>query len=269
MEYPSATQDMCILVVSCDKYADCWEPFSLCMQKFWPDCPYPVYLATETKEAPSHTVYQKTLHSTQSSWTGRLREFCKQIDESHILFTLEDQWIAKPISTAAIENVLTYMEKDCSLGTIYLDYKTKTAPFWEHDPHFYILLPQTPYRLSAGPSIWNRKFLLSTCSDNVDAWNFERIQSFSPDTFSHTVLACTEQLYCRVPPLGAIRRGKWEPSVPGFCKENHLPIDLSHREVLNHWDTFKVVIKSFIFNLNPALIVKVQNWLYNLQHKAK
>ena len=43
-------QDMCILVVSCDKYADCWTPFSDCMRKFWPDCPYPVYLCTESGE---------------------------------------------------------------------------------------------------------------------------------------------------------------------------------------------------------------------------
>ena len=41
-------QDMCILVVSCDKYADCWTPFSDCMRKFWPYCPYPVYLCTES-----------------------------------------------------------------------------------------------------------------------------------------------------------------------------------------------------------------------------
>lgn len=269
MEHSSAAKDMCILVVSCDKYADCWEPFSLCLQKFWPDCPYPVYLATETKEAPAHTVYQKTLHSTNTAWTGRLREFCQQIDEPHVLFALEDQWIAKSISTKSIENVLGLMQKDSSLGTIYLDYTTTNAPLWKQDRHFYILTPGTPYRLSAGPSIWNRKFLLNVCSDDVDAWNFERIKSFSPETFSYTILCSTEQLYRRVPPLGAIRRGKWEPSVPAFCKENNLCIDLSHREVINRWDVFKVAIKSFIFNLNPPLIVKVQNWLYRLQHKTK
>ncbi len=36
--------ELAILVCSCDKYADVWEPFFKLFFKFWPDCPYPIYL---------------------------------------------------------------------------------------------------------------------------------------------------------------------------------------------------------------------------------
>ena len=269
MEHSSAAKDMCILVVSCDKYADCWEPFSLCLQKFWPDCPYPVYLATETKEAPAHTVYQKTLHSTNTAWTGRLREVCQQIRESYIFLTLEDHWIANFIDSKAINNIAQLIDVTSDIGVVYLDYPIKKGTPWHSKNQNKVILTNTPYRLSAGPSIWRKDFLLIACAEDADAWNFERIKSFAPSTFSFTVLSCVASYYCRIHPAGAIQRGKWQSFVPAFCKKNSLPINLGNRKVMSTLDNVKILVKSFIYNLNPALIVKVQNWLYNLSHKAK
>ena len=33
-----------ILIVSCDKYSDLWDPFFKLFFKFWPDCPFNIYL---------------------------------------------------------------------------------------------------------------------------------------------------------------------------------------------------------------------------------
>ena len=269
MEHPSATQDMCILVVSCDKYADCWEPFSLCMQKFWPDCPYPVYLATETKEAPRNSIYKTALHSQNQSWTGLLREVCNQISEEYIFLVLEDHWVADTVQTGKIIDTLDALRQNPSVGLIYLDFPQKNFPIWKIDPAFYEITPNTAYRLSAGPSIWRKSFLLLTCSVDIDAWNFERLKSFDRSTFSYTVLACCHSQYKRVDVSGAILRRKWQSFVPKFAKEQNIHIDFSQRKIMSFQDNVKICIKSFIFNLNPALIVKVQNWLYNLQHKAK
>lgn len=269
MEHASAAQDMCILVVSCDKYADCWEPFSLCLQKFWPDCPYPVYLATETKEAPCNTIYKKAIHSQNKSWTGLLREVCNQISTEYIFLVLEDHWLADTVRTDKIAEVLGVLQQNTSVGLVYLDFPQKKSPIWKNDSSFYEILPNTAYRLSAGPSIWRKNFLLLTCNDDIDAWNFERLKSFDPSTFSYTVLSCCQSRYKRVDVSGAILRRKWQSFVPKFAKEENLPIDFSQRQIMSFQDNVKLSIKSFIFNLNPALIVKVQNWLYYLRHKEK
>ena len=35
-----------LLVVSCDNYRDAWEPFFTLLFKYWPECPYPVFLGS-------------------------------------------------------------------------------------------------------------------------------------------------------------------------------------------------------------------------------
>lgn len=38
--------DVAVVVASCDAYADLWEPFFRLFRRYWPDCPYPVYLGS-------------------------------------------------------------------------------------------------------------------------------------------------------------------------------------------------------------------------------
>lgn len=122
-------QDMCILVVSCDKYADCWTPFSDCMRKFWPDCPYPVYLCTESGEPENGAVYSKVFHEQTQIWTARVRKACEKIKESHILVVLEDQWPSLPVSTATVQNILGLMQSQENIGIVYLDKEVHGMPF--------------------------------------------------------------------------------------------------------------------------------------------
>ena len=42
-------QELAILVNSCDKYEDAWDPFFKLLKIQWPDCPYRIYLNTEFK----------------------------------------------------------------------------------------------------------------------------------------------------------------------------------------------------------------------------
>lgn len=42
---------MKILVISCDKYGDTFEPFHHCMEKYWPDHPE-IFYSTETVKNP-------------------------------------------------------------------------------------------------------------------------------------------------------------------------------------------------------------------------
>ena len=124
-------QDMCILVVSCDKYADCWTPFSDCMRKFWPDCPYPVYLCTESGEPENGAVYSKVFHEPTQIWTARVRKACEKIKESHILVVLEDQWPSLPVSTATVQNILGLMQSQENIGIVYLDKEVHGMPLWQ------------------------------------------------------------------------------------------------------------------------------------------
>lgn len=260
-------QDMCILVVSCDKYVDCWTPFSDCMRKFWSDCPYPVYLCTESGEPENGAVYSKVFHEQTQIWTARVRKACEKIKESHILIVLEDQWPSLPVSTATVQNILGLMQSQENIGIVYLDKEVHGMPLWQQNSHFYLLPPETPYRMSVVPAIWDRDFLLTAFHEDLSAWDFERVGSFEKSTYSKTVLVTVDRVFARVCETGAVMQGKWLRGVAAFAKENNLKIDFSKRETLSSKDLFLKDCKSFVYNLNPALIVKIQNWLYHHSQK--
>ena len=103
--------------------------------------------------------------------------------------------------------------------------------------------------------------------EDLSAWDFERVGSFEKSTYSKTVLVTVDRVFARVCETGAVMQGKWLRGVAAFAKENNLKIDFSKRETLSSKDLFLKDCKSFVYNLNPALIVKIQNWLYHRSQK--
>ena len=49
MQKSDLNNNICVLIMSCDSYEDLWVPFFHFFDKYWPDCPYPIFLATNTK----------------------------------------------------------------------------------------------------------------------------------------------------------------------------------------------------------------------------
>jgi hypothetical protein len=41
-----------VLVMSCRRFEQAWEPFFILFKRFWPDCPYVVYLGTDSGSHP-------------------------------------------------------------------------------------------------------------------------------------------------------------------------------------------------------------------------
>lgn len=72
-----------VLVNSCDKYAEAWYPFFALFKKYWSDCPYPVYLNTETKAYSEQEV--QTLNSNKTSWGSRLCDALNRIDSEYVI----------------------------------------------------------------------------------------------------------------------------------------------------------------------------------------
>ena len=77
-----------ILVMSSDGYEDCWSPFFQLKDKYWKDCPYETYVATETKDCK----YAKTLKHNYpiDQWTTRIREALKEIKTKYVLLMVDD-----------------------------------------------------------------------------------------------------------------------------------------------------------------------------------
>ena len=55
-ELKDFSSSLAIVVSSCDKFFDAWRPFAFFFRKFWPDCPFPVYLIVNRLHARSNWV---------------------------------------------------------------------------------------------------------------------------------------------------------------------------------------------------------------------
>jgi len=46
----SPCSELSIFVNTSDNFEDCWDPFFKLFSIFWPNCPFPIVLNTETKD---------------------------------------------------------------------------------------------------------------------------------------------------------------------------------------------------------------------------
>lgn len=93
---------MKILVVSCDKNTDIFQPFYHCMEKYWKNHPEIVY-ATENVQNP----YYKTVSFDipLENWTKRIRKTLDCIDDDKILFMVDDCFVRDYVDIDRIKYV--------------------------------------------------------------------------------------------------------------------------------------------------------------------
>ena len=158
---------MKILVMSCDKYEICWEPFFKLLDKYYKGHPE-TYLLTETKNCP----YCKTIN-IQGSWTKRFKEALKQIDDNEILVMLDDFFIRKPVDIDRINKIK--FTDDIICYNFELEYREPLIELKEWD----IQKNNQEYLNSCQPTIWNKKLLIErlNCDMTPQEWETQIINS--------------------------------------------------------------------------------------------
>ena len=81
-----------LLISSCDAYEDLWEPFFTFLFRYWPDCPYPIYLITNHLSYPDSRV-QTILSGDDKGWATNMRYALEKINSSHIIYLQDDYFI--------------------------------------------------------------------------------------------------------------------------------------------------------------------------------
>ncbi len=255
-----------LLIVSCDAYNDAWLPCSLSLNKYWPDCPYEKILVTESKTAESG-LFDKTICVNTNDWGERLNRALDEIPDPFVFFMLEDEWPVSTVDTKIINEIVYYMQENPDIGIVYLEADgpggmkgEREFNEWSNEIPF-----GKPYRLSCAPGIFRKDYLKEITGGKCSAWEFERVKSFDPCGESKRVLDLKKNEWKRIAPPGAVTRGKWIPEMRKYSLKIGIKINYDIRGELSAFDIFKSKIKDKIFNINPELIVKIQNWLY--KHK--
>lgn len=163
-----------ILVVSCDAYQDLWNPFFNCFFKYWPDCPYPLYLGTNSVKYPDNRV-QSILVGEDLDYSSNLLSMLEHVKEDWIVFWIEDRVLSAPVNTNRVTQLINraITEKAVFLKLI------SSHPYATNGGSDEIgeIPAGTKYRVCMTVALWNKRYLRELLVRGESAWDIERFGS--------------------------------------------------------------------------------------------
>ncbi len=163
-----------VLVISCDKYSDLWDPCIRMFNKFWPDCPFDKYIMSNHKRINA-TGFKNITIGDDKSWSHGLKlalDILKK-DYDYVFTLLEDYYFVESINN---QNTIQMFDNFIKLNGNFLSlFKLPSKLKYIGNNHFGELENNIPYRQSCVFTLWNIKTLYNILDDKENAWEFEKV----------------------------------------------------------------------------------------------
>ena len=222
-----------LVVLSCDAYRDLWPACLELHRRYWPDCPYPRVLVSETipfvAEFGAAPPPRSIRVGAGLTWSQLVASALRQIDEEYVLLMLDDFFLTRAIDSAAVEA----LRRDLvALGGAYLRLGSRPRPtravpgfphLGEHERGF-------RFRTSLQPAFWRRDDLLGLLRPDESPWDFERDATRRSDDLDAPFFVAR---WRALPFIEALRGGRWYPRTLRLCRRENLAVDLTARGVLS------------------------------------
>lgn len=276
-----------IVVSSCDAYSDCWMPFFTLLNKFWPDCPYPITLISESKRYVNSSALRvetctasEFLGTKSRYWGARLIECLKRKECDTILYLQEDFFLKDQVDDMLIAEFATFVSQ--MSWTHQESLHIGLSPMSSHGPFHLTEHPllwevgnRARYRFSLLPGIWRRSDLLYYLRPNETAWDFEECSHFRGSRSRRRVLTVNRHVFRldgrQVYPFdpSGIMRGKWvRKNVVDLFNQNKIEVDFGRRgfmedssHLLNDNDNLYLQIKSRLKAKLRLPLRRVHDWI--------
>ncbi len=167
--------DVACLVASTDSFFDCWPATLACLERFWPDRPWPIYTTSNTMPWGERPILTGGL---DAGWVANLSNALDHLSEPFVLLWLEDVLLCRPVKTDVCRIAEEILRREYEVGAIRLgqgnETKEKISDFHEDSIGMQRVVPDSEYRISTSPTLWRVSYLrkiLSCCG--ITAWDFE------------------------------------------------------------------------------------------------
>jgi len=194
---------VCILIPSCDRYSDIWQPFATLFGRYWPDCPYPVYLSTGRREGVPGFASPIPV-GDDGDWSGSLKTALSQIREDYVLLFLYYLLLYDRVNT---DTVRRHIDTIASVDGNFLSLSGTPPPDRPFTSDFGYVSEGALYRTSTVTSVWRKDVLSALLAYGETAWQFELQGSIRSDAFGG-FFSTTRKV---VPVVNALVRGIWTP----------------------------------------------------------
>lgn len=253
--------ELSIIIYSCWKNRDMWEVFSILFSKYWSNCPYKVILATDKyKETGKKYVFDEIV-KYDDTWAKMIKNAINIANTPYVMLWMDDYLLCDYISNEDIEKQLS-RAKYYNAANFRLIESPKCAGVYNGIGDIGYYKQGEAYSLDTQVGIWDCYFLKNFIKDEWSAWDYERIGSLEKDKFEQPILVSLDYEF---PYEEGVRQGRWMIQGAKLCKRNGIKIDTKVRPIMSNKDMARIYLKGAILDVNPTLVVKIQNFMMKLK----
>lgn len=170
--------DFTIVVATSDEFEDCWTPFFVLLEKYWPDCHHPIILSTGEKsfvypglDIQSAMAYKR--HGDKAAWSQRLLHSLEGVKTELVLLLLDDFFINGPVDVDTVNACCRIMQEEQYSVITLTNHDTNRRSKPTANPLLDEVEATSPYRLSTSPALWRKTSLMKYLRPNENVWMFE------------------------------------------------------------------------------------------------
>jgi hypothetical protein len=217
--------DLGVVVLSCDKYRDLWPPYFESFFRAWPDCPFKIHLAANSRSF-AHSAVVTLQSGADTDWSSSVRRSIEQVEQDFVLLFYDDAFLTRPVPT---RRVFDHFEWLVSHRANYLRMRPLPRPDLRVDDEVGLIQPGSPYRTSLFASIWRKQVLVDLLKDGETAWDFELqglVRADSYDGFYSTYTHVFSYLH-------GVEKGQWLPWTVRYLRKQGIAADTRARSVMS------------------------------------
>lgn len=249
--------NLAILVYSCWKNSDMWNVFMQLFCKYWADCAYQVILLTDQVNNAQDKYGFDEIVVLDGTWKEMLYAGFEAAGTEYVMLWMDDYLLCDYVKNKDIHFWLDVARKyDAANVRLYESSMIKAKVFVK-DCSLRCYKAGTAYSFSTQVGIWNVTLLKKYIKNYENPWDFERKGSIEIRDREHPLLAPSNYTF---PYEEGIRRGKWMDNGVRLCKRNNIPLDFNKRMQMSSFELAWIYFKGGILELNPTLVVKLQNY---------
>lgn len=249
-----------VLVNSCDRYSDLWDPFARLWQRYWPDCPFEVVLLTESPvelKGAAQAVFSRVLPCGKMSWAKRLSSVRVEITTPYVLMLCEDYLLESRVDTGKMLAYLKMMKVFNAANLRLIPNPPGGSKY--KDTELLEYRKNTAYSIATQAGFWEKEFLFDLAAKVESIWEFERYGSFALEGETRPLLHTRAKEF---PFVDAVHKGYWEKFGKALVEREGIEFDFSHRGLPPFGVKLREGLKALVFSLVPTTpLVKFQNAL--------
>lgn len=218
-----------VVIVSCKRFEQVWDPFFKLFKKYWPDCPFKVYFITDFGNIAESFV--ETIEIKQDlKFAGNLIFGLNNIKEDNILYFQEDYLFCENFKTDKILMCLDILKSNEEIGCIRLAPCPGPTAVSKYSADLGILQKGEQYRVSTQVAIWKKRILLSLLKNGESSGNFEIFGTIRSNFLDSIFLSVWRGETPTPYYMTAVTKGIWEEGALDLLrKENILTSNITKK----------------------------------------